>query len=82
MIHANTTGVEADVVLVFISLILRDTEQHSVLHLQPELAMFVFQHSFVFLLEKQDENSLTVEQAVRITPVVAVRYLKMNGILP
>lgn len=50
MIHANITGVEADVVLVFIAFILRHTEQHSIFHLQPELAMFVFQYSFILLL--------------------------------
>lgn len=50
MIHANVTGVEAEVVLVFIAFVLRHTEQHSILHLQPELAMFVFQYGFVFLL--------------------------------
>lgn len=53
MIHANITGVEADVVLVFIAFILRHTEQHSIFHLQPELAMFVFQYSFILLLEKK-----------------------------
>ena len=56
MIHADVTGVEADVVLVFIAFILCYTEQHSMFHLQPELAMFVFQNSFILLLEKQTET--------------------------
>lgn len=50
MIHANAAGVKADVVLVFKALILCYTEEHSVFNLQPELAMLVFQYSFIFLL--------------------------------
>lgn len=50
MIHVHITGVKADVVLVLISFVLRHTEQHRVFHLQPELAMFVFQYSFILLL--------------------------------
>lgn len=53
VIHADITGVEADVVLVFIAFILRYTEQNSVFHLQPELTMFVFQYSFILLLERK-----------------------------
>lgn len=58
MIHANTTSVEADVVLIFIAFILHHTEQHSIFHLQPEFTMFVFQYSFILLLEKKDGNSI------------------------
>lgn len=56
MIHANITGVEADVVLVFIAFVLRHTEQHSIFHLQPELAVFVFQYSFILLLGEKKET--------------------------
>lgn len=62
MIHANITGVEADVVLVFISFVLRHTEQHSILHLQPELAMFVFQCSFFLLLGERRKVSSAIHK--------------------
>ena len=56
MIHADITGVEADVVLVFIAFILRYAEQHGIFYFQPELTMFVFQYSFILLLEKKMET--------------------------
>lgn len=51
MMHANTAGVEADVVLVFMAFVLSDAEQNTIFHLKPELAVFVFQYGFVFLLK-------------------------------
>lgn len=42
VIHANAAGVETDVMLIFVALVLHDTEQHTILHLQPEFTMFVF----------------------------------------
>lgn len=42
MIHANAAGVEADVVLVFVPLVLHDVEERCIFHLQPEFAVFVF----------------------------------------
>lgn len=51
VIHANAAGVEADVVLVFVPLVLHDVEERCVLHLQPEFAVLVFQHRFVLFLE-------------------------------
>lgn len=51
MIHANAAGVEADVVLVFVSLVLHHVEERCVFYLQPEFAVFVFQHRFVLFLE-------------------------------
>lgn len=51
MMHANTAGVEADVVLVSIAFVLSDAEQNAIFHLEPELAVFVFQYGFVFLLK-------------------------------
>lgn len=42
MIHANTTGVEADVMLIFVAFILHHTEQHTIFHIQPEFTEFVF----------------------------------------
>lgn len=52
VIHANTAGVETDVMLIFIALMLHDTEQHTILHLQPEFTVFVFQYCFILLKEK------------------------------
>lgn len=51
VIHANTAGVETDVMLIFIALMLHDTEQHAILHLQPEFTVFVFQYGFILLKE-------------------------------
>lgn len=51
VIHANTAGVETDVMLIFIALMLHDSEQHAILHLQPEFTVFVFQHGFILLKE-------------------------------
>lgn len=56
MIHANAAGMEADVVLVFVAFVLSDTEQNSIFHLHPELSMFVFQHSFIFLLQQKQAS--------------------------
>lgn len=52
VIHANTAGVETDVMLIFIALMLHDTEQHAILHLQPEFTVFVFQYCFILLKEQ------------------------------
>lgn len=60
MIHADITGVEADVVLVFIAFVLRHTEQHRIFHLKPELAMFVFQDSFILLLGERWKLNPTI----------------------
>lgn len=62
MIHANIAGVEADVVLVFITLVLRHTKQHSIFHFKPELAMFVLQYSFILLLEKRWKLNPTIHK--------------------
>lgn len=51
VIHANTAGVETDVMLIFVALMLHDTEQHAILHLQPEFTVFVFQYGFIPLKE-------------------------------
>lgn len=41
VIHANAAGVETDVMLVAVTFILGHAEQHSIFHLQPELAVLV-----------------------------------------
>lgn len=56
VIHADVTGVEANVVLVFVALVLRYGEQRGVLHLQPELAVFVLQQGLVLSLEIEYKN--------------------------
>lgn len=56
VIHANTAGVETDVMLIFVALVLHDTEQQAILYLQPEFTMFVFQYSFVLLKESNNRN--------------------------
>ena len=53
VIHADVAGVEADVVLVFVALVLCHGEQRGVLNLEPELPVFVFQQSLVLSLESQ-----------------------------
>lgn len=50
VIHADAAGMKADVVLIFKAFILSDAEQNGIFHLQPELAMFVFQCGFILLL--------------------------------
>ena len=44
---------KADVVLILVSFVLCDAEQNSIFHLHPELTVFVFQLSFIFLLEQK-----------------------------
>lgn len=56
VIHANTAGVETHVMLIFVALVLHDTEQHAILYLQPEFTMFVFQYSFILLKESNHRN--------------------------
>lgn len=56
VIHANTAGVETDVMLIFVALMLHNTEQHAILYLQPEFTMFVFQYSFVLLKDSNNRN--------------------------
>lgn len=62
VIHANAAGVEADVVLVFVSLVLHDVEERRVFHLQPEFAVFVFQRRFILFL-----GDVTKQSASRIS---------------
>lgn len=57
MIHANTTGVEADVMLIFVAFILHHTEQHTIFHIQPEFTEFVF-HCCHIPLEKKGKISI------------------------
>lgn len=57
VIHANTAGVETDVMLIFIALMLHDTEQHTILHLQPEFTVFVFQYCFILLKKKNSSRN-------------------------
>lgn len=57
VIHANAAGVEADVVLVFVSLVLHDVEERRVFHLQPEFAVFVFQRRLILFLEDTTTQS-------------------------
>lgn len=52
VVHANAAGVEADVVLVFVSLVLHNVKERGILHLQPEFAVFVFQNRFILFLQK------------------------------
>lgn len=52
VIHANTAGVETDIMLIFIAFMLHDSEQHTILHLQPEFTVFVFQYCFILLKGK------------------------------
>lgn len=74
MVHANIASVETDVVLVFIAFVLCHTEQHSVLHLQPELAVFVFQYSFILLLGKRWKLKPTsIKEDIRNV------YIKLQG---
>jgi len=56
VIHADVTGVEADVVLVLEALVLRHSEHRGVLHLQPELAVLVLQHRLVLSLGRVRVN--------------------------
>lgn len=58
VIQANTAGVETDIMLIFVALMLHDTEQHTILDLQPEFAMFVFQYCFILLKEKKQQQKL------------------------
>lgn len=51
VVQADTTSVKANVVLVFVAFVLCYTKQHSILHLQPELAVFVSNYTFVLFLE-------------------------------
>lgn len=51
VIHANAAGVEADVVLVFVSLVLHHVEERCVFHLQPEFTVLVFQRRFILFLD-------------------------------
>lgn len=57
VIHANAAGVEADVVLVFVSLVLHDVEERRVFHLQPEFTVFVFQRRLILFLEDTTTQS-------------------------
>lgn len=52
MIQADAAGMEADVVLIFITFVLSDAEQNAIFHLEPELTVFILQDGFIFLLQK------------------------------
>ena len=58
VIHADAAGVEADVVLVFITFVLSDAEQNGVLHLHPELSVFVLQYRLILLLQEENQPPL------------------------
>lgn len=58
VIHANTAGVKTEVMLIFIALMLHNAEQHSILHLQPDFTVFVFQYCII-LLKKKEEKTTT-----------------------
>lgn len=57
MIKADCRGVETDIVLIFITLVLCHTEYNSILHLHPEFPMFILQHTFICLLPKHKIKS-------------------------
>ena len=56
VVQADVTGVEADVVLIFVALVLGNAEENSVLHLQPELPVSVLQQCLILLLEGKDHS--------------------------